>query len=278
MASERYAMAKSSVVAVGAYGGASAVLAVLLVLPYMPGTAAFFAAHSFAWGLASILVTLQRKHAWESAGIPDGVPWRKDWSEHGYPAWAFDGAFVIHLIDVPMAVGMALKICTDMNEIRRAAVETLDEMPDDVRYGPSFALEHCIFASHFGMFMGDFVVHWSRPSAMFIGHHLCSMFLLWSASLVGVVPGVVVLAFCTPVLEIGSMGYCIWVIWRMRGLYFWSMMISNLVYFALILVILSLVPERTWFFLTLVAGGIGLIMGRTANLYMELRAQPIKVD
>lgn len=259
-------------IAIGVYGGALAILAAPFLFPLVPGTVSFFLVHALTWCLASIFVVLQRRYAWESAGIHDGPPWLKDWAEP-FPAWAFEGAFLTHVVDVPMAIGMAVKIFASTGTLYEAATLSLNDMPLETRYGSSMLLEHCIFASHFGIFIADFIVHISRPCPMYIAHHICAMVLLWCGSLTGTLPGVVLLAFCTPVIEIGSMSYCTWIIWRLRATYFFCMNLSNIIYFTLIVVICALAPELTCFFLGLVAGGIGLIIGRSAILVCELRTK-----
>lgn len=256
-----------------AYSGAVSVLIPLLYLPLVPGTVEFFAAHSVAWGLACMLVIFQRKHAWESAGLTQG-PAGALWTDP-IPAWAYDGAFVTHaLLDLPQALLMTLKVCASMDALREAATLTLDDMPADVRYGPSLALEHCIFASHFGYFLADFVVHIKNPQAMYIVHHLVSMVLLFGGSLVGSIPGVIALAFCTPVLEIGSMSYIAYVLWKTKGTYILLMNLSNLVYFVIMMFILAYGRSTGPFFYSLVSLGICLVLGRSAFLVSQLKVQP----
>jgi hypothetical protein len=262
-----------SAVTVSAYCGLLVLLAIPLVLPLVPGTVEFFVAHALGWGLATVLLILQRKRAWESAGISDGPPWRPDWTEP-FPAWAFEGALLLHLVDVPVAVRMAVKILSSRDALGRALSLTLDQMPGDVRYGPPLALEHWVFASHFGIFLGDLAVYWSKPDRMFFAHHVCSMVLLGCGSLVGVVPGIVALAFCTGVLEIGSMSYCAWVVWRSKRTYISLMTLSNGVYFATLLAILYHAREFTFFFSGLMIVGIGLIIGRTAVLFRDVSLRP----
>lgn len=265
-------MMKYYLIAFGTYAGALSILAAFFLLPLTPGTVEFFLAHAGAWCLACILVILQRKYAWESAGMPNGPPWIKDWAEE-FPAWAFEGAFLTHILDLPMALVMATKIFTSTDALYKAATLSLDDMPPEVRYGSPLILEHCIYASHFGVFLADFIVHFSRPNVMYTAHHLCAMGLLWCGSLVGNLHGVIFLAFCTPVIEIGSMSYCTWIVWRMRRTYIFLMNLSNLIYFALIVVCTALAPDLSWFFLTLVSGGISLIIGRSSILVSELRCK-----
>jgi hypothetical protein len=156
----------SRVVAICAYAGVAASLAMLLVPSLTPGTVTYFLAHTAAWCLASLCLTWQRKHAWESVGIREGPPWRPDWNEP-YPAWAFEVAFLIHLVDIPMALWMGYKIFSSTDSLHDAMTLTLNQMPSEVRYGSPLALEHCIFASHFGIFVADFIAQISRPDLMF---------------------------------------------------------------------------------------------------------------
>lgn len=239
------------------------------LLPFSPGTVSFFVAHALGWALATTFLLFQRKHAWESSELRDSKSWRSDWAEP-YPVWAFDGALCVHLIDVPMALLMAMKLFSSSEALEEALTLSLNQLPADVRYGSMLALEHCIFASHFGIFLGDLVVHWSRPDLMFVAHHICSMILLALASLLGVVPGVISLAFCTSVMEIGSMSYCAWVVWRSRTSYIWLMTLSNIVYFTMISGIL-LRAEATLLLYSLVTCGVGLIIGRMAILIRDMR-------
>jgi len=247
----------------------SALVMLSLLLPLTPGTQPFFFGHAIVWCLVGCLVNFQRKVAWEAAGLPEGPPGREEWSEP-YPAWAFEAVFLIHLIDFPLTLEMARKVCFSREAIYKAATMKFDDMSFEDRHGSSCFLEHYIFASHFGVFMADFIVHFSRPSAMFIGHHLAAMLLAWCGSIIGVIPGIKMLAFCSPLLEVGSSGYTAWVLWRMRGFYKWSMNISNLVYFGSIVSITYCAEELTYFFDLLVLLGLGLIVGRSYMLVLEL--------
>jgi len=126
-------------------------------------------------------MVFQRQYAWESAGIKAGPPWLEEWPEP-FPAWAFEGAFLSHLIDIPMAVLMAMKVFNGKDALVKAATESLADMSAETRFGSSLALEHCIFASHFGIFLSDFFVHFFRPDPKFIAHHICAMALLVAGS------------------------------------------------------------------------------------------------
>lgn len=247
-----------------AYGGGAAALVLPLVFPLMPGTVLFFIIHALGFALATFLLTRQRKHAWESAGLKEGPPWLPEWAE-AFPAWTFESAFLIHLVDLPLAIGMATKVFSDTDAFSNAATLSLQEMPENVRYGPALFLEHYIFATHSGIFLGDFALYYSRPDLKYLAHHLCGIFLLMTGSFWGKIPGVTLLAFCTPVLEIGSVAYCAWALWRTKRTYIWLMNLSNMIYL-IVLLLLHCWNDMPTIFPIL---GIALIVGRTWQLKTE---------
>eukprot|EP00929_Paragymnodinium_shiwhaense_P123741 TRINITY_DN9799_c0_g1_i1.p1 TRINITY_DN9799_c0_g1~~TRINITY_DN9799_c0_g1_i1.p1 ORF type:complete len:307 (-),score=43.01 TRINITY_DN9799_c0_g1_i1:674-1522(-) len=268
-------------------------LAPLTILPLQPGTLEFFAAHAFFWGLASWLICEHRRKAWESAGLKAGPPGLQDWVED-LPAWSFEATFIIDLCtEVPLLVCMLAKIWTTMEPIHNFATETLADiainegtngtMVTDLYYGgtSTTALEHIIFACHAGYMVRDFILFRSYPLravALFIVHHIGAIILAWCGSFATFIPGMRLLALCALVLEIGSMTYCSWVIWRTRWLYFVAMLGSNVFYGLSIFYLFYHHEQQTWMLYTLYVMGLGFICGRTSIMVLELSKHPKKVD
>lgn len=261
--------------------GAAAFITPIPFLPLTPGSTAFFVTHSFLWGLSSLLVFFHRKRAWHAAGFPTGPPWIPDsqWT-HIVPAWGFESSLLTHAINLPLAILMFCKICSSADTLHNALTQKLADMPEDERYGSPMALEHGIFAMHFGFMARDFIAHWNTPDVMFLIHHIGALFLSWCACFIPTIPGIRLLALCATVLEIGSMAYCAWALWshQVRYSYVWVMTMSNLFYFVAIVGIVVSMPQPCWMMYGLCLLGWCFIAGRMGVLIQEVRCVPGKVE
>merc|ERR1719210_853758 len=86
------------------------------------------------------------------------------------------------------------------------------------------------------------------------------------------VPGIRLLAFCTPAVELGSAMYCQWFIWRLERLFTWVMSASNCVMVSGASVCLYHGSPRTPLHYFLWAIGVGLAVGRQYCLWCEMSA------
>jgi len=148
---------------------------------------------------------------------------------------------------------------------------------------PFFALEHCIFASHFGFMIKDIFVLSPQPTAqgrtwepIMPTHHLGACVLLLAGYFSFELPGIRLLALSTSVMELGSASCCAWFVWRLKTLYVIAMNLSNAVFFACICAIYWYAHARIpWWFHHSVVGAALFITGRTALLILDLRKHDV---
>ncbi|CAE8669366.1 unnamed protein product [Polarella glacialis] len=129
-------------------------------------------------------------------------------------------------------------------------------------------LEHVIFSSLFGFMVRDFFLHWRRPDPLLTVHHILVCFLMVSVCFLPV-PGFRILAFITPVVEIGSSAYCLWCVRGWRTLYVVLMTLSNVLWI-LGASACTFLPPFSKLQLLLWAVGVSMACGRQLFLAREL--------
>jgi len=132
---------------------------------------------------------------------------------------------------------------------------------------PFIALEQCIFAAHFGFLMKDaFFCTRDMWEPMMPIHHLGGCILLLVGYFSVDLPGVRLLALSASVLELGSASCCAWLLWRLKVYYMIAMNLSNAVYLICLGAIYWYEDSLPWWFHFAVAGGVMLVIGRTAYM------------
>jgi len=139
---------------------------------------------------------------------------------------------------------------------------------------PLFALEHCIFASHFGFMIKDifFCTRGAWELVMPV-HHLGTCILLLMAYFSLELPGIRLLALSTSVMELGSASFCAWLAWRLKVQYVIIMTLSNTIYFACLCAIVLHGDNLPWWIHSAVALGLAFIIGRTAVLIQGMHKE-----
>jgi len=246
------------------YVSAGIILLTTFWVPHVPGTVEFFVIQAFVWGLASYLVCYARKLRWLQAGLPDGPPWIKKWEETA-PAWAFEASFLVQMSNIVFALGMAPAVLANGDMLRKSFTLQLDDLePSDMW------LDHVIFASLAGFMVRDCVLFYANPDLVLALHHLGVLILMVSFGFAAI-PGVRLLAFITPVVEIGTSFYCAFSVWRWASVYWWVMNLSNAVMFLGTSGIFFLCPAWTPVVVICYIIGIGLAVGRTTVMVDLLR-------
>lgn len=246
------------------YVSAGIILLTTFLVPYVPGTVEFFGLQAFVWGLASYLFCYARKLSWLRAGLPKGPPWIEHWEESA-PAWAFEASFWVESVNIIFALGMAPAVLASRDVLWKSFTLHIDD------YEPSgMWLDHVIFASLFGFMLRDFVLFYATPDPLLAVHHVGVLVLMVSFGFAAI-PGVRLLAFITPVVEIGTCFYCAFSVWRWSTVYWWVMNLSNVVMFLGTSGIFFFCTAWTSTIVICYAIGVALAVVRTAVMVDLLR-------
>mmetsp|Transcript_37375 Transcript_37375/g.98566 ORF Transcript_37375/g.98566 Transcript_37375/m.98566 type:complete len:270 (+) Transcript_37375:69-878(+) len=232
-----------------------------------PGSGAFFAIQAMLWGLASGTFALSRRIAWRAKyGGKEGDP--PSWTQRGQPmpAWAFESsAWTMVMVYIPIVCAMALKCFASRQAFFAAHAHSFGDFvgPEDLW------LEHLIYSSLFGFMCRDFVLHFQRPDPLLTVHHILVCFLMVSVSF-WEVQGFRLLAFTTPVVELGSCAYCFWCVHQWRRLYVFAMTASNIIW-VISACACTFLHDFSLFQLCLWVVGISMAAGRQIFLASEMR-------
>jgi len=110
----------------------------------------------------------------------------------------------------------------------------------------------------------------AKPDPVLALHHLGVLILMVSFAFAAI-PGVRLLAFITPIVEIGTSFYCAFSVWRWASVYWWVMNLSNAMMFLGTSGIFFLSTAWTPLVVICYIIGIGLAVGRTTVMVDVLR-------
>lgn len=233
-------------------------------VPHPPDSIEFFCLQALIWGTATYFFYHARRRSWERAGLPDGPLELQPWKDAA-PCWCYEAAFLVQLLtNVPAGIRMALVACTS----REALLSSATLYGAD--YTESLWFERVLFAQLFGYMCRDLVMQGRSADPLLTVHHITTVVLMVCFNFLQV-PGIRLLALQLCVVELGTCGYCQFVVWRNAQVYKWLMHLSNIFMILGSTAIVCLAETRTNLLWFLFSQCVGLFIGRTGMMVFEIR-------
>merc|ERR1740121_868944 len=136
--------------------------------------------------------------------------------------------------------------------------------------------ERMWFAQLFGYMMRDMFMQGFSADLLLALHHLLVVFLTVAVNFIDV-PGGRLCATLGCVIEIGTAGYCHFIVWRIPSLYKCLMNTSNAVWLVGTACILYLAEERPSVLWACVAITVALVIGRTDMIRAEIAKEAKRI-
>jgi hypothetical protein len=231
---------------------------------------AFFLLQGFVWGAVTFFFYHARRVSWVSAGLPDGPLEVQPWQDAA-PCWCYEAAFWTQMFTyVPSLLRMLVATCRSREVFITSATLFLSDYKESVWF------ERMLFAQLFGYMMRDMFMQGFSADPLLALHHLLVVFLTVALGFYDV-PGGRLIATLVCVIEIGTAGYCHFVVWRMPSVYKYLMNVSNVVWMVATTLIVYLAEERSNVVWACCVIAVALVIGRTDMMRVEIRKEAKRI-
>ncbi|CAK0795158.1 unnamed protein product [Prorocentrum cordatum] len=230
----------------------------------------FFLLQGFIWGVVTFFFYHARRVSWISNGLPDGPLAVQPWQDAA-PCWCYEAAFWTQILTyVPSLLRMLFFTCRSREAFITSSTLFLSEHTESVWF------ERMLFAQLFGYMMRDMFMQGFSADPLLAMHHLLVIVLTLALGFYDI-PGGRMCATLGCVIELGTAGYCHFIVWRIPSLYRYLMNISNVVWVVGVTCIVYLAKERSKVLWGCCAITVALVVGRTDMMRVEIRKEAKRI-